>query len=380
MIVDTLTIVICGVLVVLAMMSFLADTFMRRVKDDGTARDDSTASVPVSVVVVADNNAADLEANLPSYLSQNYPQGFEVIVVVAKGDDGTADVLNSFGQRPNLYATFVPDSSRYMSRRKLAVTLGVRAARHEWILLTDATCRPLTDKWIMDMSSRCRDGVDIVCGYSNYETGTAPFRMFSLFHRQYRLACEALHGTAYGMAGRNLMFRKTMFMEGNGFQGNLKYLRGEYDFLVNKYAANDNVAVCLEPGSFLAEAEPTDKGWHDRNVFYCETRRHLKRSLRHRLWFDVDMLALYAGLTASLCAGVYASLVYDWVMLSVAVLSLVVPVVVRTACARRAMAVFGLSVPLIKIVPFELRLVWHNLGSVMAYKMADKYEFISHKS
>ena len=381
MIFDTVTIVICAVLVVLALLSSFLDTFFRKVRAGGDGPSGpATPCRPVSVIVVADNNAEDLRANLDSLLSQDYEPGYEVIVVVDKDEDGTGDFLKAYGKRPNLYTTFVPDSSRYMSRRKLAITLGVKAAKNELILLTDATCRPVSDKWISVMASRLDEGTDIVMGYSNYIHEAGLFKVFYRFHCEYSNFREACNGAAYGMAGNNIMFGKDVFMAGNGFQGNLKYLRGEYGFLVNKYAGHGNAAVETSCEGRVEDRVPTRKEWHSVNLFYRETRRHLDRSFSHRLAFNLDMLSLYAGLVAGAGSAVYAVLTQMWLMLPFSAVALFLPVVVRLLNARRAMRLFGESVPLWKVFPFELRLVWHNLGYAISYRFTDKYEFTSHKS
>lgn len=381
MILDTVTIVICAVLVVLALLSSFLDTFFRKVRAGGDGPSGpATPCRPVSVIVVADNNAEDLGANLDSLLSQDYEPGYEVIVVVDKDEDGTGDFLKAYGKRPNLYTTFVPDSSRYMSRRKLAITLGVKAAKNELILLTDATCRPVSDKWISVMASRLDEGTDIVMGYSNYIYEAGLFKVFYRFHCEYSNFREACNGAAYGMAGNNIMFRKDVFMAGNGFQGNLKYLRGEYGFLVNKYAGHGNAAVETSCEGRVEDRVPTRKEWHSVNLFYRETRRHLDRSFSHRLAFNLDMLSLYAGLVAGAGSAVYAVLTQMWLMLPFSAVALFLPVVVRLLNARRAMRLFGESVPLWKVFPFELRLVWHNLRYAISYRFTDKYEFTSHKS
>lgn len=381
MIFDTVTIVICAVLVVLALLSSFLDTFFRKVRAGGDGPSGpATPCRPVSVIVVADNNAEDLGANLDSLLSQDYEPGYEVIVVVDKDEDGTGDFLKAYGKRPNLYTTFVPDSSRYMSRRKLAITLGVKAAKNELILLTDATCRPVSDKWISVMASRLDEGTDIVMGYSNYIHEAGLFKVFYRFHCEYSNFREACNGAAYGMAGNNIMFRKDVFMAGNGFQGNLKYLRGEYVFLVNKYAGQGNAAVETSCEGRVEDRVPTRKEWHSVNLFYRETRRHLDRSFSHRLAFNLDMLSLYAGLVAGAGSAVYAVLTQMWLMLPFSAVALFLPVVVRLLNARRAMRLFGESVPLWKVFPFELRLVWHNLRYAISYRFTDKYEFTSHKS
>ena len=381
MIFDTVTIVICAVLVVLALLSSFLDTFFRKVRAGGDGPSGpATPCRPVSVIVVADNNAEDLRANLDSLLSQDYEPGYEVIAVVDKDEDGTGDFLKAYGKRPNLYTTFVPDSSRYMSRRKLAITLGVKAAKNELILLTDATCRPVSDKWISVMASRLDEGTDIVMGYSNYIHEAGLFKVFYRFHCEYSNFREACNGAAYGMAGNNIMFRKDVFMAGNGFQGNLKYLRGEYGFLVNKYAGQGNAAVETSCEGRVEDRVPTRKEWHSVNLFYRETRRHLDRSFSHRLAFNLDMLSLYAGLVAGAGSAVYAVLTQMWLMLPFSAVALFLPVVVRLLNARRAMRLFGESVPLWKVFPFELRLVWHNLRYAISYRFTDKYEFTSHKS
>lgn len=381
MIFDTVTIVICAVLVVLALLSSFLDTFFRKVRAGGDGPSGpATPCRPVSVIVVADNNAEDLRANLDSLLSQDYEPGYEVIVVVDKDEDGTGDFLKAYGKRPNLYTTFVPDSSRYMSRRKLAITLGVKAAKNELILLTDATCRPVSDKWISVMASRLDEGTDIVMGYSNYIHEAGLFKVFYRFHCEYSNFREACNGAAYGMAGNNIMFRKDVFMAGNGFQGNLKYLRGEYGFLVNKYAGQGNAAVETSCEGRVEDRVPTRKEWHSVNLFYRETRRHLDRSFSHRLAFNLDMLSLYAGLVAGAGSAVYAVLTQMWLMLPFSAVALFLPVVVRLLNVRRAMRLFGESVPLWKVFPFELRLVWHNLRYAISYRFTDKYEFTSHKS
>lgn len=381
MIFDTVTIVICAVLVVLALLSSFLDTFFRKVRAGGDGPSGpATPCRPVSVIVVADNNAEDLGANLDSLLSQDYEPGYEVIVVVDKDEDGTGDFLKAYGKRPNLYTTFVPDSSRYMSRRKLAITLGVKAAKNELILLTDATCRPVSDKWISVMASRLDEGTDIVMGYSNYIHEAGLFKVFYRFHCEYSNFREACNGAAYGMAGNNIMFRKDVFMAGNGFQGNLKYLRGEYGFLVNKYAGHGNAAVETSCEGRVEDRVPTRKEWHIVNLFYRETRRHLDRSFSHRLAFNLDMLSLYAGLVAGAGSAVYAVLTQMWLMLPFSAVALFLPVVVRLLNARRAMRLFGENVPLWKVFPFELRLVWHNLRYAISYRFTDKYEFTSHKS
>ena len=104
LILDNITIVICIILVVCAICSSLFDTFFRKLSDEEDA-DGVENQKPVSVIIISDNNGRELDDNLKCFLSQDYPAGYEVIVVVSRDEDGTSDVLNSYSKYQNLYIT-----------------------------------------------------------------------------------------------------------------------------------------------------------------------------------------------------------------------------------------------------------------------------------
>ena len=90
---------------------------------------------PVSIIVTPHDKAYELDQHLPLLLEQDYPAPFRIIVVFWRGESDTDDVLKKYAANPHLYATYIPDSSRYMSRKKLAITVGEKAATTEWLLL-----------------------------------------------------------------------------------------------------------------------------------------------------------------------------------------------------------------------------------------------------
>ncbi len=373
---NQLALIICAVLIALALFSCFADSFFRIIHEN-EYRDEQLQ--PVSVIIVSDNNALELKKNLPAFLSQEYPQGFEVIVVVCKDEDGTEDILKTFGEHENLHVTFVPTSAKYMSTHKLAITLGVKAAKNEWVLLTDADCCPVSDKWIATMASNCASDRTLVFGYSNYDEYTGKFKRFFRLHNEYRNMCQASKSYGYGMFGSNLMFRKSVFMDEKGFQGNLKYARGEYYFLVNKYGEEDVIAVDLTPESFVAEQKPTKKKWRNKNLFYMETRKHLSHHLRYRFVFNLDMLSLYLCFWLSIGAIVYSAITLDILILAVAVLTFISPLIVRIVTASRVFRRFNADIPLMCVIPFEFHLIFHNLKYNIKYKSSNKAAFICHK-
>ncbi len=379
LILDNITIVICIILVISALCSSLFDTFFKKMFDKEET-DSAENLKPVSVVIISDNNSVELDNNLKYFLSQDYSAGYEIIVVVSRDEDGTADVLKTYNKYKNLYTTFVPETSRYMSRRKLAITLGVKAAKNDLILLTDAVCKPVSNHWIEGMSTKCRDGINLVIGYSNYSDDTGQFKTFYRLHKEYTYMYEAFKGFAYSTYGNNLLFKKADFMSGRGFQGNLKYVRGEYDFLVNKYSKFGSAAIAISKDVMLVEDKPSKKAWNNKNTFYFETRKHLQRSFRHRQIFNMDVLGLYLCFILVIFSVIYSVLSVRFVILPFSFMALVVPFISRIICAKRVLNRFNANVSLWKVISFELALPFSNFRFAIKYILSDKYEYISHKS
>ena len=131
---------------------------------------------------------------------------------------------------------------------------------------------------------------------------------------------EYQHNRAYACPFNALVFRKKTFLQAEGFRGNLKYIRGEYDFMVNKYAKADNLTFENSDEGTLIEEAPTDKVWLGGHLFYMENRQHLERTTRHRLLPYIDRRPYMAimcysvqhslSLTSSVCGPLQQLL--DW--------------------------------------------------------------------
>lgn len=334
----------------------------------------------LSVIITAHDEAQALADNLPLILSQDYPAGFEIIVVNAASTDDTEDVLKRLkAENSNLYSTFTPDSSRYMSRSKLAITLGVKAAKNEWIVLTNADCKPESNLWLQTMAKNCTDSNDIILGHSNYESLKGSFNRFIRFERtltEYYLFREAQTGCAYRTNGTNIAFRKSTFMNHNGFQSNLRYIRGEYDFLVNVLASPERTAIETCKDSYLKQEEPSRKMWRNKNIFYMETRKHLKRNFIHRAAFNFDTFMLmfnYIILISAIAVSITFSM---WIITAAACFSLIMTFILRTLFAQKALRMFNEQFPYICIIPYEIRIPFQKLNFKFRYGISDKQDFI----
>lgn len=175
------------------------------------------------------------------------------------------------------------------------------------------------------------------------------------------------------------MFRKSMFLGGDGYRGNLKYLRGEYDFMVNKYARKDNVVLELDADGWTIEQEPTDKEWRNKHLFHIENRKHLLRSASCRVLYNIDQTLMHVNYLLILIAISWSIPTGRWILTGVAVAALIYTIVARTVIAGKKLRTFEIEISPMLIVPYEISMVWHRLGYMLKYMKADKTDFISHK-
>lgn len=380
MTIDSFTIICSGIIIAFCIVSILCNPFLRRTKHKETGDNANSDDAPsVSILVIAHNNAEALDAHLPILLTQDYNPGYEVIVITEQGDIATEGVIKHYGQCKNLRTTFVPSRSLFMSKRKLSVSLGVKAAINEWIILLDAESAPKSDTWLQAMAKNFKSDTNLVIGYSNYAEETKQYYRFERLRTMCYLMHTAATGTAYRTNGTNIAFRRSMFISDGGYRGNLQFINGEYDFIINKYAAPFKTRVEYEPDVVVREDAPTKKTWNNRNVFYLHLRHYLLHGGFQRFLFNLDMTTMHTNYILLIASGVFAAFTQRWILLSIAVLALALTIILRTIVADKAFKKFNEPMPKWKFVFFELSIVWHNLGNLIRYFQADKRDFSTHK-
>lgn len=382
MIIDNLSIIACLIIVLLTATSLFANPFVRKIQNEGEADPrlvDEQHLPNVTVLVLANNNAQALDAHLPLLLTQDYPAAYEVVVVGEQGDLNVETVVKQFSQNKHLYATYIPPRSLFMSKKKLAVALGVKAAHYDWVLLLDSNCHPVSDIWLKSMASHMDIDANLVIGYSNYDEETKSYYRFDRLRNDcYLLRC-AQRSIAYRANGVNIAFRKSEFIKDDGYRGNLHLVNGEYDFIVNKYARTDSARIAIDEDAWIREEKPTPKAWHDCNICYANVRKYLERSFGIRALYNVDMTMMHLNYIVLVLAIVAASILQNWIVLAVASLALILTLVLRSMAAVKVYRQFGEHIACWKTVFFELYIVWHSLATNIRYAKSDKRDFSTHK-
>jgi cellulose synthase/poly-beta-1,6-N-acetylglucosamine synthase-like glycosyltransferase len=244
--------------------------------------------IPVSIVICAKNEGENLRKHLPLICEQNY-SNYEVVVVNDGSEDDSLRVLMEFDQKYSHFKyTHIPKDEKFEHGKKLALTIGIKAAEHDNILLTDADCIPLSKNWIKEMAVRLAHK-QIVLGYGGYNTEKGLLNKIIRFDtvqiaRNY-LGLARL-GMPYMGVGRNLAWQRSVYQTVNGFKSHYHLKSGDDDLLVNQAARRKNTTVCIKPEAFTTSVpEANFRNW------FLQKRRHLTAGTKYRFFHKI-ILAL----------------------------------------------------------------------------------------
>ncbi len=228
-----------------------------------------------SVIIAARNEAANLAANLPHILEQQHER-FEVIVVNDHSEDDTKWVVKEL-QQSYSHLHLLDLSAHIWNKpgKKLALTLGIKKASYEVILLTDADCRPASPHWISRMEEPfTHPETKFALGFAPYRGAAgalARFVQYETFQTAFYYLGLGLAGIPYMGVGRNLAYRRSFFFQHQGFGPHHYLAAGDDDLLVNRLATARNTAVVLAPESFTWTSPPTTF-----RLWLYQKQRHLR--------------------------------------------------------------------------------------------------------
>ncbi len=234
----------------------------------------------VSVIIVAKNEASNLENNLPSFLTQKYPN-YRVIVVDDGSQDDTATVLAEMKLKyPNLYVTRLPLEGEFRHGKKTALTVGIKASETDIMLFSDADCSTVSDNWIRTIVENYTENTEIVIGFGGYKRAKGLLnkiiRADTVFIGLQYIGF-AIAGIPYMAVGRNMSYRKSMFFRNKGFKNHLNLLSGSDDLFVNENANKKNTRVDISPDSItVSDAKQTMKEWSHQKIRHLTTGKYYK--------------------------------------------------------------------------------------------------------
>lgn len=310
----------------------------------------------ISVVIATADCEELLARHLPLILEQDYPD-FEVIVVDDNSGDETKDLLQRLANKyPHLYSTFTSDSIRYISHKKLALMLGIKAAKKEWLVFTEPDCYPTSNQWLAQMARHFTDETDVVLGYSNYERKPGFANrcyMFDTLIQQLRLLGLTLNKRGYMGIGRNLAYRREIFFANKGYSRHLDLERGEDDLFISEHVPSNRITADVSPQSVVRCTSANGYTWQADKLSRLFIRGKMRRMISHLFVLDIPSILL---LHITAIGGIVLSIMlHRWISLAVIAIIWIIGFGSRTFVLYRASRDLGerrylLSLPLMELL------------------------------
>ncbi|MDO5979948.1 glycosyltransferase [Flavivirga spongiicola] len=254
----------------------------------------SRKNIDISVIICAKNEAENLQNFLPLIINQDYPD-FEIVLINDASHDDTLKVMEQFAsQHENIKIVNVKNNETFWGNKKYALTLGIKASKNEFLLFTDADCKPVSKYWIRHMSSHFSKKKQLVLGYGGYSKIKN-----SLLNKliRFETLVTAMHyfsfaklGIPYMGVGRNLAYTKNEFFKNNGFINHIKVQSGDDDLFVNQVANKKNTAICFLKNGFTESIPKTTfKDW------FKQKRRHVSTAKYYKLKHKILLTLIYSS-------------------------------------------------------------------------------------
>lgn len=228
----------------------------------------------VSLIVCAKNEAENLRQHIPLWLNQNHPN-FELILINDGSWDDTLEVMEEFAAKDHrIQIADVAPNETFWGSKKYALTLGIKRAKNEHLVFTDADCRPASSQWLRTIAQNFSAENEIILGYGAYDKIKNSFLNKIIRYETVMTALQyygyATNGSPYMGTGRNLAYTAQLFYKNKGFVEHIKIKSGDDDLFINAAATSNNTALCIDPEAFTySKPKISFKTW------YRQKRRHI---------------------------------------------------------------------------------------------------------
>ncbi|RLD79629.1 MAG: glycosyl transferase family 2 [Bacteroidetes bacterium] len=238
----------------------------------------------VSVVICAKDEAKNLENYLPKIANQNYFK-FEIVLVNDGSKDHSLQVMQQFKKEytsDHLTIEIIDITTEKSKGKKSALSNGILSAKNDYIILTDADCKPVSKEWINEITSDFTKERTIILGYGAYRKIKDSFLnkiiRFETMLTALQYFSYAKSGMAYMGVGRNMAYKKEEFLNTNGFKDHINIISGDDDLFINKISTKNNTTICFTKNSFTVSEPETDlHKWIWQKRRHISTANHYKK-------------------------------------------------------------------------------------------------------
>ncbi len=261
---------------------------------------------PISVVICARDEAHNLATNLPGVLVQEYSTTHEIVLVNDNSEDESKYLLDEFKKSfKNLNVVNLTQDAKMINGKKFPLSMGIKSAKYETLLLTDADCVPASEHWMKLMQDGFDDNIEIVLGYGAYKKKPGFLNKlirFETFQTALQYFSYALAGMPYMGVGRNLSYKRDVFIRNKGFSSINQMPSGDDDLFINQVANRNNTAIVIDKDAHtLSEPKTTFNDWMTQKYRHYTTSKYYKKQHAILLaFYAISQFLVYPLLIAAL--------------------------------------------------------------------------------
>lgn len=318
-----------------------------------------SAELPdVSVIVCARNEDSNLRKLIPALVAQKFAARKQIVIVDDCSSDDTPMVLAQMKEQfPEVYYTTIPGDAKFKHGKKLALNVGIKAAKYDHMVFIDADCLPASDRWLTSMvEAYATPGKELVIGYGRYAKRPGLLNMLI----RYETFWNAVQYFGFARAirpfmgvGRNLSYTKALFDRSSKFRNNLNILSGDDDLFVCEMGTQANSA-----NVFIAESHTVSEPKSNWINYSAQKSRHVTTASLYpasvKFWLLSEQVSRLLFWVATVALFVMGALASSQLLLIVAGASLFLRVAVMYSALGVAAVSMGESRMWLLALPFDI--------------------------
>lgn len=322
----------------------------------------------ISIVVCARNEEDNLRKLIPALVSQKYAAKKQIVIVDDCSTDDTPLVLAHLrAQYPEVYTTTIPTDAVFHHGKKLALNVGIKAAKYDHIVFTDADCIPASENWLTLMAEAYGDkNTELVLGYGRYAKRPGLLNLmlrYETFWNAVQYFGIARASKPFMGVGRNLSYTKQLFDRSSKFRNHLYVLSGDDDLFVSEMGTKANTAIVFEaPAQTISEPKNT---WL---TYSAQKSRHLTTASLYppivKFWLGSEIASRLIFWLAIVAAAVVGIITQTPLLLEAAGAALALRIIIIYTAMGLAARNMGesrlwiLALPMDLLIPTMQSLAW----------------------
>lgn len=322
----------------------------------------------VSIVVCARNEEDNLQKLIPALVAQKYAAKKQIVIVDDCSTDDTPLVLARLrAQYPEVYTTTIPTDAVFHHGKKLALNVGIKAAKYDHIVFTDADCIPASENWLTLMAEAYgNDATELVLGYGRYAKRPGLLNLllrYETFWNAVQYFGIARASKPFMGVGRNLSYSKQLFDRSSKFRNHLYVLSGDDDLFVSEMGTRANTAIVFEaPAHTISEPKNT---WL---TYSAQKSRHLTTASLYppvvKFWLGSEIasrLIFWLAIIAAVLLGIITQTPILLEAAGIALAARTILIYIAMGLAARNMGesrLWLLALPMDLLIPTMQSLAW----------------------